>query len=175
MSAGIIVGIVLGSIILLILLAFVIWFWANFRTLVKMRGFVDKGFEELNENLKKRYELLPKYIEAVKTSVDYDFSKILDARGASMASRNIDEQLKNDSALSNEVVNLYQLINENGKLNENVDFLDIRNEMSAIEDEIDYCRKYYNGVAKLYNAKCTVFPANMVAKWFHLEKCSLYV
>ena len=177
MTTGAIVGIVIGGVVLLIVVALIIWVIATYNAFVRMRNNIDEGFSTMDVYLKKRYDLIPNIVETVKGYAKHEketLDAVVSARNMAMASKDVSEQLKNENALSGTLKSLFAVAENYPQLKADKNFLDLQNTLSNLETEIAQSRKYYNGVVKIYNTKREMFPSNFIAKWFNFEKRPLY-
>ena len=60
------------GIILLIVLGILIWVIGSYNGFVKLRNKTEEAFSALDISLKKRYDLIPNYVETVKGYAKYE-------------------------------------------------------------------------------------------------------
>ena len=71
MSIGAILLAAVG-IILLIVLGILIWVIGSYNGFIKLRNKTEEAFSALDISLKKRYDLIPNYVETVKGYAKYE-------------------------------------------------------------------------------------------------------
>ena len=177
MATGTIIGIVLGGIAIVLIIAFIIWLISTYNAFIRMRNNVDEGFSTMDVYLKKRYDLIPNLVETVKGYAKHEsetLEAVISARNMAMASKDATEQLKNENILSGTLKSLFALSENYPELKADKNFLELQTTLQTIESEIATSRKYYNGVVKAYNTKREVFPSNLISKWFKFEKRPLF-
>lgn len=155
---------------LLIVLGIVIW--AIYNQLINAKNIVNEGFSGIDIQLKKRFELIPNLIEAVKGYNAHEaeiLSRIAEAR-----SGNINETAAQDASITNSLKNFRIQVEAYPELKANTQFLKLMDNLSEVENELAMARRYYNGATRDYNTKIEVFPAVLLAKPFGFHKTAFY-
>ncbi|MBR2052799.1 MAG: LemA family protein [Clostridia bacterium] len=177
MSIGAIIGLVVGGIVLITIIALVIWLIATYNTFVKMRNNVEEGFSTMDVYMKKRYDLIPNLVETVKGYAKHEndtLEKVMAARYGAMNSATVEQRLDNENVLQGALKSLFAVAENYPNLKADQNFQDLQNTLKTLEEEIANSRKYYNGTVKVYNTKREMFPSNIVAKWFKFDKKPLF-
>lgn len=173
MSAGIIVLLILLALVIVI----AIWVVSVYNSLVKMRNNVEEGFSTMDVYLKKRYDLIPNFVETVKGYAKHEketLTQVIAARNAAMNATNADDKLAAEGTLSTVLKQLAVVVEKYPELKADANFSELQNQLKTLESEIAGSRKYYNAVAKIFNVKIEIFPSNIIAKWFKFVKKPLY-
>ena len=177
MSIGAIIGLVVGGIVLITIIALVIWLIGTYNTFVKMRNNVEEGFSTMDVYMKKRYDLIPNLVETVKGYAKHEndtLEKVMAARYGAMNSATVEQRLDNENVLQGALKSLFAVAENYPNLKADQNFQDLQNTLKTLEEEIANSRKYYNGTVKAYNTKREMFPSNIVAKWFKFDKKPLF-
>lgn len=164
-------------IILAIVVAIVIWFAGSYNGFVKLRNKTEEAFSAMDVSLKKRYDLIPNYVETVKGYAKHEsetLEKVVAARNAAMNSTTAEEQIANDNILSGTLKSLFALSEAYPDLKANTNFLQLQDQLQRIEEEIAGSRRYYNGVVNHFNTKVEMFPGNILAGIFGFKRKPLY-
>ena len=164
-------------VIFVILALLVIWVIASYNGFIKLRNKTEEAFSAMDVSLKKRYDLIPNFVETVKGYAAHEsatLEKVIGARNMAMTSRTPQETIKNDNALSGTLKSLFALSENYPDLKANQNFLDLQNQLSRVEEEIAGSRRFYNGVVNKYNTKTEMFPGNLVAGVFGFHRKPLY-
>lgn len=159
---------VIGGLALII----VLWLVSSYNGLVRLRNQVKEGFSTMDVYMKKRYDLIPNYVETVKGYAKHEketLQKVIAARNGAMNAQNVSDRAASEGELSSVLKQLAVVVEKYPELKADTNFLNLQNQLSTLETEIANARKYYNGVVKSYNNKVEVFPSNIVAKWFKFE------
>ena len=177
MSIGAIIGLVVGGVVLITIIALVIWLIATYNTFVKMRNNVEEGFSTMDVYMKKRYDLIPNLVETVKGYAKHEndtLEKVMAARYGAMNSATVEQRLDNENVLQGALKSLFAVAENYPNLKADQNFQDLQNTLKTLEEEIANSRKYYNGTVKVYNTKREMFPSNIVAKWFKFDRKPLF-
>lgn len=164
-------------IILAIVVILVIWLVSSYNGFVKLRNKTEEAFSAMDVSLKKRYDLIPNYVETVKGYAKHEagtLEKVIAARNAAMNASTVEEKIEKDNILSGTLKSLFALSEAYPDLKANQNFLQLQEQLSRIEEEIAGSRRYYNGVVNRFNTKIEMFPGNIVAAIFRFKRKTLY-
>lgn len=168
----IIVIIVLAIVVLLVL-----WLVSSYNGFVRLRNKSEEAFSAMDVSLKKRYDLIPNFVETVKGYAKHEqdtLQAVINARNMAMNANSPEQKIANDNALSGTLKSLFALTESYPDLKANQNFLSLQNQLSRIEEEIAGSRRYYNGVVNKYNTKTEMFPGNILASLFGFKRKPLY-
>lgn len=156
--------------ILIVLLAVAVFVVILYNQLVKLRQLTDNGWSDIDVQLKRRSDLIPRLVSTVKGYAKHErdlFSDITEKRtqaiaaGSDPAKRGAAE-----SALSLPVTRMLAVAEDYPDLKANQNFLDLQEELSETENKIEMARRFYNGAVRGLNTKVQTIPANLVAGMF---------
>ena len=166
LSTGAIVGIVVGAVFLILLIAIVAWWIGTRNDFVRLKNKVKEAWATIDVYLKKRYDLIPNLVETVKGFAKHEsetLQKVVAARNIAMQAATPDEKVAAEKGLTNSLRTFFSAVSESyPQLQANANFLDLQNQLKGIESELESSRRYYNGVVKSFNTKLELFPANIV-------------
>lgn len=167
----------IGIIILAIIVLAVIWFISSYNGFVTLRNKTEEAFSAMDVSLKKRYDLIPNYVETVKGYAKHEsetLEKVVNARNMAMTASTPEEKIKNDNLLTGSLRSLFAIAEGYPELKANTNFAELQRQLSDIEEEIAGARRYYNGVVNKFNTKTEVFPGNLIAGIFGFRRKPLY-
>ncbi|MBN2410725.1 LemA family protein [candidate division KSB1 bacterium] len=169
----------MGLFILLVVLAVIAVIWAIviYNQLVRNRNLVEEGWSGVEVQLKRRANLIPNLIEAVKGYMTHEkgvLTKVTELRSKSMAVQEIAKKGELENALSRSLANLFAVAENYPDLKANQNFLDLQKQLAEIEDQIQMARRYYNGTVRNLNIKIESFPSNLVAKKYNFVKAEFF-
>lgn len=165
------------GIIFLIVTVVVVWLIVSYNGFVKMRNKTEEAFSTMDVSLKKRYDLIPNYVETVKGYAKHEsetLQGVVDARNMAMTASTPEERIQKENILTGSLRSLFAVAENYPDLKANANFAELQRELSDIEDEIAGARRYYNGVVNKFNTKTEVFPSNLVAAMFGFKRKPLY-
>ena len=166
-------GIVIGVIVLVS----VIWLISSYNGFVTLRNKTEEAFSAIDVSLKKRYDLIPNYVETVKGYAKHEsetLEKVVAARNQAMTATNIDDKIKQENALSGALKSLFAVSESYPELKANENFNKLQDQLQRLEEEIAGSRRYYNGVVNRYNTKTELFPGNIIAGIFGFKRKPLF-
>ncbi|MBP8304741.1 MAG: LemA family protein [Phycisphaerae bacterium] len=168
MSAGIMLLIVLGLIVVLVLILI-----GMYNRLVGLRNQVDNAWSQIDVQLKRRHDLIPNLIQTVKGYMTHErgtFEAITQARSQAMGARNVAEAGKAEGLLGQALGRLMVSVESYPDLKANQNFLALQEELASTENKIGFSRQNYNDQVLHYNNKTQMFPSNIVAGLFGFTK-----
>lgn len=156
--------------ILLVVVAIAaIWLWVTYNGLVKMHTRVDEALSDITIQMKRRLDLIPNIVNAVKGYAKHEKStlnEVTKARNLAMAAPegDLSKQAEADNMLSGALKSLFAVSESYPDLKANQNFLQLQQELVDTEDKIQASRRFYNGNVRDFNIKLKVFPTNTFAK-----------
>ena len=154
--------IILGVVVVLIAVFLVV----IYNSLVQLRQRVQNSWSQVDVQLKRRYDLIPNLVNAVKGYAKHEqstFETVTQARTMAMNAGSVQEQMQAENMLSNALRSLFAVAEAYPELKANTNFLQLQTELSDTESKIAYSRQFYNDTVQKFNTKIEVFPNNLVA------------
>lgn len=165
------------EITLLILLPLLIWAVMLYNKLVRDKNHVLAAWSDIDVQLKRRHDLIPKLVEAIQVYAEYEqstLSHITHLRQTAAATSETLEREKMESALSEQVRSLLLIAEDYPDLKAGQQFLDLLAQLSDVENHIQYARRYYNGSVRNYNVRIDSFPDLLIARSFHFTPARFF-
>jgi len=153
----------------LLLTALFIWGVILYNLLVRDRNRVLAAWSDIGVQLKRRHDLIPKLIEAVKQYAAYEqatLSAVTELRLRSERSHGASEQGRIETELGAGIRQLLAVAEAYPELKANQNFLALQTDITAVEDHLQYARRYYNGAVRNLNTRIDSFPDLLVARLF---------
>jgi LemA protein len=161
------VGLWIAVIVVALLVAFIVYL---FNRLVSLRNRVDNGWSQIDVQLRRRYDLIPNLVEAVKGYAAHErevFEHVAEARAAAVNAAGVDNQAQAENAITAGLRRLFAVAENYPELKANQNFLALQEELSGTESKIAYARQFYNDQVMRLNTAIQSFPSNVVASLFH--------
>jgi len=150
--------------VLLVLLVAVILYYNKFITLKNMLKEAASG---IDVQLKRRHDLVPNLIMTVKGYAKHEktlFEKVAETRSVCLKANGLKEKADPESELGAGISRLLAVAENYPELKAGDNFLKLQKDLAEVEDNIQYARRYYNGVARDYNNATETFPGLLIAK-----------
>lgn len=165
------------AIVGIIILLLIVWLVTAYNGFIRLRNKSEEAFSAMDVSLKKRYDLIPNFVETVKGYAKHEsqtLDAVIKARNQAMSSSSLEQKIANDNALSGTLKSLFALTESYPDLKANQNFLSLQDQLARVEEEIAGSRRYYNGVVNKYNTKTEMFPGNILAGLFGFQRKPLY-
>ncbi len=153
--------------VLLILLALGAWAIFAYNRLVRDRTRVQTAWSDIDVQLKRRHDLIPKLVEAVKQYAAYEsatLSAITTLRSGIAEKPAVAEISAAESGLSTELKKLVAVAEAYPELQANASFLDLQRNLTEVEQHIQFARRFYNGSVRNLNIRVDSFPDSVIAR-----------
>ena len=147
----------------------VIYAIAQYNSFIKLNNMVKEAFSTMDVYLKKRWDLIPNFVESVKGYMQHEkevLDGIVNLRNSSYDNMSFSDKIDKNKELSNGLSRLLAVAENYPELKSSQNFSDLTSQLSQIEDEIAKSRKYYNAVVRNLNTKVEMFPSNLIANMF---------
>jgi len=169
LSKGCLYSFIIFAIIAFILLLFGGWVMTSYNSIVKMDEQINADQKEIDNQLQRRFDLIPNYVNTVKGYAAHEkelFEHIADARAKLGGAGNTQDKLKANDELNGFLSRLLVVIENYPELKANENFLRLQDELAGTENRLAVSRRRYSESVKTYNAAIRVFPRNMIAGMF---------
>ena len=159
-----------------------------YNSLVALRNRFKNAFAQIDVQLKRRYDLIPNLVEAVKGYMAHEretLEAVVKARGvamgaASAASANpgdpaaISALSGAESALKGAMARLMVVVERYPDLKANQNMMALQEELTSTENKVSFARQAYNDAVMVYNTKRETFPSNLFAGVFGFTEAKLF-
>jgi len=157
-----------------------IWFVAMRNGLVRLNVRVDEAWSDITVQLKRRADLIPNLIEAVKGYAKHEaqvFENVTKARAATISGAALADPAQAAEAenmLQGALKSLFAVAEAYPVLQASQNFLNLQTELSDTEDKIMAARRFYNGGVRELNTKIKVWPNSFFAKGLGFVERAFY-
>jgi LemA protein len=154
--------------IALVLIA-VIYIWFLYNSLVTARLRCREAWSQIDVQLKRRSDLIPNLVEAVKGYAKHErevFENVTKARSALVTAKSPKEAAQAENMLAGALKTLFAVAEAYPDLKASQNFLDLQDELSDTETKVAASRQFYNSTVLEYNTKIKVFPNVILAQPF---------
>ena len=164
-----------GWVIIAIVVILVIAVIAIYNGLVKISMRVDEAWSDMTVQLKRRADLIPNLVEAVKGYAAHEskvFDDVTKARSAVMeaAEQGPAATAKAEGDFERTLKSLFAVSEAYPQLQASANFQQLQAEITDTEDKIQAARRFYNGGVRDLNTKIQTFPSNIFAGMFGFKE-----
>ncbi len=161
------------TILFIIVGVLVLWFVFTYNKFISRRNRAEEAWADIEVQLKRRYDLIPNLVNAVKGYAAHEtgaFEKVTQARSQAMQAGNVHDQMQAENMLSGALKSLFAVAEAYPDLKANTNFLELQRELSDTENKVQAARRFYNGNVRDFNTALETFPSNVVAGMFIFKK-----
>jgi len=150
----------------LALLAALAWLYNR---LIAERNVVRQGFADIDVQLKRRADLVPRLVEAVRGYASYEralLTSVTELRASALGAGPTAARFELERQLGERVRQLVLLQESYPQLKADANFRDLAQKLVEVEDALQHARRFYNGAVKQYMTRIESFPDLLVARAF---------
>lgn len=154
-------------VILAIVVILALWMIGAYNGLITLRNRVDEAWADIDVQLKRRADLIPNLVEAVKGYAKHEkdlFTKVTQLRTAALAAKTPGERADKENQMSQALKSIFAVAENYPDLKASQNFSELQEELTDTEDKIQAARRFYNGNVRDFNTRIEVFPTNIFAK-----------
>src|SRR5437868_6617009 len=143
-----------------------------YNRLVADRNLVRQGYADIDVQLKRRADLVPQLVEAVRGYAAHEkalLTSVAELRSEAMAASpaggpaRLDEKFGAERNLGAQLKQLLLLQENYPQLKADANFRDHSARLVEVEDHLQYARRFYNGTVKQYRNRLESFPEVLLA------------
>ena len=155
--------IVLGVVAVLVIGAILIY-----NGLVQRRLRIDEAFAQIEVQLKRRWDLIPNLINAVKGYMGFEQSvltQVTEARANAIAAgaQGPQEQAAAENMLTGTLRSLFAVVENYPELKANQNVLELQEQLTTTENQIGFSRQHDNATVLDYNTAIATIPNVFIA------------
>ena len=147
-------------IVLVVLAAFIVFIYNG---LVQRRNVVDEAWNQISVQLKRRHDLIPNLVNAVKGYMDFEqetLTRVTEARNAAVSAQNQGPAAASgaENFLTGALRQLFALVENYPDLKANQNVMQLQEELTTTENQIGFARQHYNATVRELNTSIQTFP-----------------
>ncbi len=168
--------------IILIIIVLIVIFGAcdmksKYNTMVTMKETIKNKWAEIDNQLKRRYDLIPNLVNTVKGYAKHEkevFVQIAEARSKLAGASTVNEKAKAASGMESAIGRLLLIVENYPQLKANTHFTALMDELAGTENRLSVARKRYNDTVTEYNKYIKMFPTNLFANMFNFKEAEYF-
>jgi LemA protein len=158
-----------GLIIAALVVAVAAFAWLTYNRMVARRNAVDNSWSQIDVELKRRHDLVPALVEAVRGYAGHEqrtFERVAEARGDAISADTPPARAAAEGDLSAVLGRVLVLAEAYPELEASDNFSSLQSDLAKTEDRIAIARRVYNDTVETYNTLIQVFPPVLLARAF---------
>jgi LemA protein len=145
---------------------------AMYNRLVRLRNRAENAWAQVDVQLRRRYDLIPNLVEAVKGYASHEratFEEVTKARTAAQQAQTVEEQGKAENLLTQAIGRLFAVAEAYPELRATENFQQLQGQLEETETKIAVSRQVYNDAVLTYDTALETVPTNIVGNLFSFE------
>ena len=138
----------------------------TYNGMIRARNMVDQGWSGIDVQLKRRHDLIPNLVEAVKGYAAHEqqtLQAVTDARAGAVSASGPVASGAAEGVLGQALGRLLAVAEAYPQLRATENFQQLSRNLSELEDEIQASRRIYNSNVQSYNTDIEQFPGSIIA------------
>ena len=166
--------IILGIVIVIVVVVIGIY-----NGLIGKRNRVDEAYAQIEVQLKRRWDLIPNLVSAVKGYMNFEqdvLTRFTEARAGAVAAGAQGPAASSaaENMLTGALRSLFAVVENYPDLKASQNVIDFQDALEDIENHLQMSRRYYNGAVRNLNVMVESFPSNLVAGQFGFRKAQYF-
>ena len=155
----------------------VVWAAVVFNLLIRDRNRVAQAWSDVDVQLLRRHDLIPRLVEMVKGYAGYEralLTHLAELRGQSTSADSAGQRSEVEKSVSSGVTRLVALAEAYPDLKASENFRDLQTKLVDTENQLQFARRYYNGAVNLFNNRIQKFPDLLIANGFGFKPAEFF-
>jgi len=136
--------------------------------LIQRRLRIDEAYAQIEVQLKRRWDLIPNLVNAVKGYMGFEqqvLENVTQARSNAIAAggQGPAEQAAAENLLTSTLRSLFAVVENYPELKANQNVLELQEQLTTTENQIGFARQHYNATVLDYNTAIATIPNNVIA------------
>jgi LemA protein len=143
-----------------------------YNRLVRLRNRAENAWAQVDVQLRRRYDLIPNLVEAVKGYAAHErqtFEEVTKARTAAQQAQGVQEQAQAENMLTQAIGRLFAVAEAYPELRATENFQQLQAQLADTEQKIAIARQVYNDAVLTYDNALETVPTNIVGGVFNFE------
>lgn len=163
----------MGWFLLILVAVVVFWVIAAYNGLIALKNQTFNAFKQIDVQLKRRHDLIPNLVNAVKGAMDFEretLEAVIQARNQAVKIQaeaspagGVKALAAAEATLGAALSRLNVVVEQYPQLKATANIGQLQEELASTENRVAFSRQMYNDTATQYNTKQQQFPTNLVA------------
>ena len=163
--------------LIVVAIVLVLWVVFTFNRLVRLRNQVKAGWSDIDVQLMRRHDLVPRLVEAVKAYAGHEkatMESVTALRAQAMQTQSPARLAEIEKQLEAGLGRLMLLNEAYPDLKASENFMQLQRDLVEVEDHLQYARRFYNGAVRAMNDAVQRFPDLVVARSFGFNEAEFF-
>jgi LemA protein len=159
----------MSMVLLIIVAAIVLYAITAYNSLVNARNQVDNSWRQIDVQLKRRHDLIPNLVEAVKGYMQFEretLTQVVEARAKAVSAPDQASRMAAENQITAGLGKLLAVMENYPQLKADQNVMQLQEELTTTENQISFARQAYNDSVLDLNDRIQKFPTNLIATNF---------
>ena len=164
-------------IVLSVIALIVLFLIAQYNRLIRLNIGVDESFAQIEVQLKRRSDLIPNLVEAVKGYAKHEqstFDAVVTARAKATSASTVADTASADGMLTQALRGLLAVAEAYPDLKASANFISLQEELATTENKVAFSRQFYNDNVRSLNTAVKTVPTNFFAGFAKVAEREFY-
>lgn len=156
---------------------FMAWGIIIYNRLVTARNDALNAWSQIDVQLKRRYDLIPNLVAAVKGYMEHEkevLENVVRARALAMTTGRMQDKAKAEDGLSGSLKSLFMVMEKYPVLKASENVMRFQEDLVTTENRIAFARQLYNDLVANYQILCEIFPDRLIAQVFSFRQFAYF-
>jgi len=149
----------------------------GYNSLVRMRNEVENAWRQIDVQLKRRHDLIPNLVEAVKGYMQFErdtLTQVVEARGRAIAAPDQASRVAAENQLTGGLGRLLAVMENYPQLKADQNVMQLQEQLTTTENQLSFARQAYNDAVLALNTRIETFPTNIIANNFGFKAAEYF-
>jgi LemA protein len=156
-------------IFLVVIAVIAIYLIVAYNGLVRLKNEIDNAWRQIDVQLKRRHDLIPNLVEAVKGYMEFErdtLTQVVEARNRAVTAPDQAARVAAENQLTAGLGRLLVVMERYPQLKADQNVMQLQEQLTTTENQLAFARQAYNDVVLNYNTRIQSFPTNLIANNF---------
>ncbi|HVN29184.1 MAG TPA: LemA family protein [Candidatus Binataceae bacterium] len=157
------------TILLIVIAVLVVYVITAYNGLVSAKNNVDNAWRQIDVQLKRRHDLIPNLVEAVRGYMTFErdtLTQVVEARAKAVNAPDQATRLAAENQISAGLGKILAVMENYPQLKSDQSVMQLQEQLTTTENQIAFTRQAYNDAVLTLNTKIEKFPGNIIATNF---------
>src|SRR6202045_1044177 len=162
---------------LVVLIVIAVYLVSVYNSLVRVRNEVDNSWRQIDVQLKRRHDVIPNLVEAVKGYMQFErdtLTQVVEARSKAISAPDQASRVAAESQITTGLGKLLAVMENYPQLKADENVLKLQEELTTTENQIAFSRQAYNDSVMQLNTRIESFPTNLIASNFGFKQAEYF-
>jgi LemA protein len=153
------------------------WAVLAYNGLVRLRNQVQNAWRQIDVQLRRRHDLIPNLIEAVKGYMQFErdtLTQVVEARAKAISATDQASRMAAENQITGGLGGLLAVMENYPQLKADQNVLKLQEELTTTENQIAFSRQAYNDSVMQLNTRIESFPTNLIADNFGFKQAEYF-